>query len=48
MDVGDPVAEDTDANMGLKSRYTFTRQNHIVDMTDPIHADILFQDYYWC
>ena len=46
MDVGNPVAEDADANMGLKSRYTFTRQNHIVDMTDPIHTDILFQDYY--
>ena len=44
MDVVDPVADDTDANMGLKARYTFTKQSNTVDMMGPIHSDIFFQD----
>ena len=44
MDVVDPVAEDADANMGLKARCTFTKQSNTVDMMGPIHSDIFFQD----
>ena len=31
MDVGDPVADDADANMGLKARYTFTNDDDDAD-----------------
>lgn len=44
MDVTNPVAEDADANMGLKTRLTFTRKSHIMDMTGFIHTDIFFQE----
>ena len=44
MDVVDPVADDADANTGLKARYTFTKQSNTVDMMGPIHSDIFFQD----
>ena len=44
MDAVNPVAEDDDANMGLKARYAFTKQSHTVDMIGPIHSDIFFQD----
>ena len=44
MDVVNPVADDADANMGLKARYTFTKESNTVDMMGPIHSDIFFQD----
>ena len=44
MDAVNPVAEDEDANMGLKARYEFTKQSDTVDMLGPIHSDIFFQD----
>ena len=44
MDVANPVAEDDDANMGLKARYAFTKNSFTVDMTGPIHSDIFFQE----
>ena len=44
MDVVDPVADDADANMGLKARYTFTNESKTVDMMGPIHSVIFFQD----
>ena len=44
MDVVDPVAEDDNANMGLKARYAFTKESNTVDMIGPIHSDIFFQD----
>ena len=44
MDVVNPVADDEDANMGLKTRYAFTKQSQTVDMLGPIHNDIFFQD----
>ena len=44
MDAVNPVAEDADANMGLKARYAFTKQSRMVDMIGPIHSDIFFQD----
>ncbi|XP_078357498.1 uncharacterized protein F54H12.2-like [Oculina patagonica] len=44
MDVGDPVADDDDANIGLKARYEFTKESQTVDMIGPIHSDIFFQD----
>ena len=44
MDVVNPVADDADANMGLKARYTFTKESNTVDMIGPIHSDIFFQD----
>ena len=44
MDVVSPVADDEDANMGLKARYAFTKQSQTVDMLGPIHSDIFFQD----
>ena len=44
MDVVNPVADDGDANMGLKARYTFTKESNTVDMMGPIHSDIFFQD----
>ena len=39
MDVVDPEADDVDANMGLKARYTFTNESKTVDMMGPIHSD---------
>ena len=44
MDAVNPVADDDDANMGLKARYAFTKQSQTVDMMGPIHSDIFFQD----
>ena len=44
MDVVNPMAEDDDANLGLKTRYAFTKQSNTVDMMGPIHSDIFFQD----
>ena len=44
MDVVDAVADDVDANMGLKARYTFAKESSIVGMMGPIHSDIFFQD----
>ena len=44
MDVVDPVADNEDANMGLKAFYTFTKQSNTVDMMEPFHSDIFFQD----
>ena len=44
MDAVNPVADDDDANMGLKARYAFTKQSQTVDMIGPIHSDIFFQD----
>ena len=44
MDVVNPVADDADANMGLKARYTFTKESNTVDIMGPIHSDIFFQD----
>ena len=38
------VAEDGEASMGLKVRYTFTKENNTVDMMGPIHSDTFFQD----
>ena len=32
MDMVNPVAQDNAANMGLKTRYEFTKESHIVDM----------------
>ena len=39
-----PVADDADANIGLKARYAFTKQSRMVDMIGPIHSDVFFQD----
>ena len=44
MDAVNPVAEDAEANMGLKASYAFTKQSNTVDMMGPIHSDIFFQD----
>ncbi|CAH3025314.1 unnamed protein product, partial [Porites evermanni] len=44
MDVANPVAADDAANKGLKVRYDFTKESHIVDMMGPIRSDIFFQD----
>ena len=44
MDVVNPVDDDAEANMGLKARYEFTKESHMVDMIGPIHSDIFFQD----
>ena len=44
MDAVNPVANDDDANMGLKARYAFTKQSQTVDMIGRIHSDIFFQD----
>jgi len=32
------------ANLGLKARYAFTKNRNTMDMMDPIHSDIFFQD----
>lgn len=40
MDVASPVIQDNAANMGLKARFEFTKESHIVDMMGPIHSDI--------
>ena len=39
------MADNTDANMGLKARYTFKQESKTVDMMGPIHSDIFFQDH---
>ena len=44
MDVVDPVADDANANMGLKARYTFTKESNTLDMMEQIHSDIFSQD----
>ena len=44
MDVVDPVADDADANMDLKARYSFIKESNTVDMMGPTHSDIFFQD----
>ena len=44
MDIMDPLADDDDANLGLKARYAFTKNSNTVDMMGPIHSDIFFQD----
>ena len=44
MDALNPVADDADANLGLKARYVFTQNSSTVDMIGPIHSDIFFQD----
>lgn len=44
MDVVNPVAEDDDANMGLKVCYEFTKGSDTIDMTATIHSDIFFQE----
>ena len=44
MDAVNPVADDDDANQGLKARYTFTKNSNTMDMMGPIHIDIFFQD----
>ena len=44
MNTVNPVADDDDANMGLKARYAFTKTSNTVDMIGPIHSDIFFQD----
>ena len=44
MDEVNPVAEDADANLGLKARYAFTKRSHTVDMIGPIHSDLFFQE----
>ena len=45
MDIMSPLAEDTDANLGLKVCYAFTKNSNIVDMMGPIHCDIFSQDH---
>ena len=44
MDAVNPVADDADANTGLKVRYALTKQSGTLDMIDPTHSDIFFQD----
>ena len=44
MNAINPVADDDDANMGLKARYAFTKLSNTVDMIGPIHSDLFFQD----
>ena len=44
MDAVNPVADDANANMGLKARYAFTKSSNTGDMIGPIHSDIFFQD----
>ena len=44
MDAVNPVADDADANLGLKARYAFTKNSNTVDMIGPIHSDLFFQD----
>ena len=47
MDVVDPtVADDDNANIGLKQRYEFTQRSRVVDMIGRIHSDIFFQSKY--
>ena len=44
MDVANPVAADDAANKGLKVRYDFTKESHVVDMMRPIRSDIFLED----
>ena len=44
MDAVNPVAEDADANLGLKARYAFTARSNTVDMMGPIYSDLFFQE----
>lgn len=44
MDTVNPLAEDDDANLGLKARFAFTKSSNIVDMMGTIHSDVFFQE----
>ena len=44
MNAVNPVADDDDANLGLKARYSFTKNRNTVDMIGPIHSDLFFQE----
>ena len=44
MDAVDPVADDAEANMGLKASYTFAKESNTVDMMGSIHSNIFFLD----
>ena len=44
MDIMDPLADDDDANLGLKARFAFTKNSNTVDMMGPIHSNIFFRD----
>lgn len=44
MDTVNPLAEDDDANLGLKARFAFTKSSNIVDMMGAIHSDVFFQE----
>jgi hypothetical protein len=40
MDVADPtVARDADANLGLKTRYTYSSQSGVLEMVGPVFCD---------
>lgn len=44
MDTVNPLAEDDNANLGLKARFAFTKSSNIVDMMGAIHSDVFFQE----
>ena len=44
MDTVNPLAEDGNANLGLKARFAFTKSSNIVDMMGAIHSDVFFQE----
>lgn len=40
MDAADPMADEADANKGLKARFALTKESSTVDMMGPVHIDI--------
>ena len=44
MDVADPTLAGVGANMGLKNRYSFTKQSHEIDLCGKLHSDIFTMD----
>lgn len=44
MDTVNPLAEDDNANLGLKARFAFTKSSNIVDMMGAVHSDVFFQE----
>ena len=46
MDEVNPLAQDTDANTGLKERHAHTRESKSVAMEGRIHSDLFAQDRY--
>ena len=42
MDVADPTIGDANANLGLKTRYDFSKTSNTIEMAGPLFCDAFF------